>query len=272
MATEIGSQELEFRPGVVRGGRWQFEVGTAGAATLVLQTVLPALLFAREPSHVDIHGGTNVPWSPPQEYIARSFCPRSGAMGAEVAFECLVPGFYPKGGGCIEARVTPLTSARSSRSVDVSEAQLRSLSGVLRGGGATAGAYRAPADRRGARGARLGTGLRSASRRIRTRARPGTMLTIAASFERGHGRLQRHRARGKRAEEVGREAGEEAASFLAAAPRWTATSPTSCCSTRHSRRRTRFVTEEVTEHLRTNAWVISSSLTWRSRSTRPPAS
>ena len=42
----LGSQTLEFTPGPVTPGNYRFAVGTAGSATLVLQTVLPALLTA----------------------------------------------------------------------------------------------------------------------------------------------------------------------------------------------------------------------------------
>src|SRR5262249_26836235 len=42
----IGSRELSFTPGQVVPGRYHFAIGTAGSATLVLQTVLPALLIA----------------------------------------------------------------------------------------------------------------------------------------------------------------------------------------------------------------------------------
>src|SRR6187431_1560563 len=46
----VGSRSVFFRPGRARGGDYHFSVGTAGSATLVLQTVLPALITASEPS------------------------------------------------------------------------------------------------------------------------------------------------------------------------------------------------------------------------------
>jgi RNA 3'-phosphate cyclase len=255
---EIGSQELEFRPGVVRGGRWRFAVGTAGAATLVLQTVLPALLFADEPSHVDIQGGTNVPWSPAQEYVAHVFLPALSQMGAQVAFECLMPGFYPRGGGRIEARVTPV--ARALRPLDWrARGQLRSLSAW------SVAEARLPAHivRRQMEAAReaLGSaGLRTHEARPESHS-PGTALTIAASFERGMAGFGALGARGKRAEDVGREAGEEAARFLArraSVDRHLADQLLLYAALAGGE--TRFVTEEVTEHLRTNAWVIQQFL------------
>src|SRR5262245_8623472 len=53
VGAEIGSTELEFEPRAVRTGRHAFAVGTAGSATLVLQTVLPALLTASGPSTLE---------------------------------------------------------------------------------------------------------------------------------------------------------------------------------------------------------------------------
>ncbi|MGI5819254.1 MAG: RNA 3'-terminal phosphate cyclase [Armatimonadota bacterium] len=250
----IGSQQLEFRPEEIRAGRWQFEVGTAGSASLVLQTVLPALLFARGSSHIQVHGGTNVPWSPPQEYIDAVFLPTIGAMGAEVAFECLVPGFYPRGGGCIEARVRPLERPLSALRW-TERGELRSLTAY------SVAEARLPGHiiRRQIDGARevLGsTGLRAVEAHPPSRS-PGTMLTIAAGFERGRAGFSAIGRRGKPAEQVGREAGREAASLLGG----------SASVDRHladqlllyaavAAGRTQYVTDEVTEHLRTNAWVI----------------
>jgi RNA 3'-terminal phosphate cyclase (ATP) len=42
----IGSRELTFAPQTIMAGYHSFAVGTAGSATLVLETVLPALLQA----------------------------------------------------------------------------------------------------------------------------------------------------------------------------------------------------------------------------------
>jgi RNA 3'-terminal phosphate cyclase (ATP) len=62
----IGSQELEFAPATIDAGQYRFAVGTAGSATLVLQTVLPALLITDRASHLTLEGGThnNEPPSP----------------------------------------------------------------------------------------------------------------------------------------------------------------------------------------------------------------
>jgi RNA 3'-terminal phosphate cyclase (ATP) len=56
---ELGSRELVFAPRAIRGGDYAFAVGTAGSATLVLQTVLLPLMRASTPSTLTPDGGTH---------------------------------------------------------------------------------------------------------------------------------------------------------------------------------------------------------------------
>ncbi len=95
----LSSTELSFRPGKVRGGRYDFAVGTAGSSTLVFQTVLPALLLAREASQLTLRGGTHNPMAPPFDFLKRAFLPLLARMGGEVQAALMRPGFYPAGGG-----------------------------------------------------------------------------------------------------------------------------------------------------------------------------
>lgn len=103
----LGSQELEFRPGTVTPGDYRFAVGTAGSATLVLQTVLPPLLTAAGPTTLTLEGGTHNPFAPPFDFLARSFIPQLERMGPRVALTLECPGFYPAGGGRFQARIDP---------------------------------------------------------------------------------------------------------------------------------------------------------------------
>jgi RNA 3'-terminal phosphate cyclase (ATP) len=103
----IGSRELEFEPGEVRPGQYEFAVGTAGSATLVLQTVLPALMVAQGPSQLTLKGGTHNPWSPPFDFLAKAFLPLLNRMGANVKATLVRPGFYPAGGGEFTIAITP---------------------------------------------------------------------------------------------------------------------------------------------------------------------
>jgi len=103
----LSSQTLEFRPGPVTPGNYRFAVGTAGSATLVLQTVLPALLTASGHSTLTLEGGTHNPMAPPFDFLARSFMPLIHRMGPCVELELKRPGFYPAGGGRFHARIEP---------------------------------------------------------------------------------------------------------------------------------------------------------------------
>jgi RNA 3'-terminal phosphate cyclase (ATP) len=104
---EMGSQSLTFKPGDVTAGTYTFAVGTAGSATLVLQTVLPALMLAREPSTLFLEGGTHNPMAPPFDFLAASFLPVLNRMGPAVNATLERPGFYPAGGGRFQVTIQP---------------------------------------------------------------------------------------------------------------------------------------------------------------------
>jgi RNA 3'-terminal phosphate cyclase (ATP) len=104
---EVGSRALEFRPREVEPGDYRFSVGTAGSATLVFQTVLPALLGADAASSLSLEGGTHNPMAPPFEFLQRVYAPLLSRMGARVSLELERPGFYPAGGGRFHATVQP---------------------------------------------------------------------------------------------------------------------------------------------------------------------
>lgn len=104
---ELGSQTLVFEPGKVRAGDYAFNVGTAGSCTLVLQTVLPALMLASGTSRVSLSGGTHNPMAPPFHFLERSFAPLLRRLGIGLELELRRLGFYPAGGGQIAATIRP---------------------------------------------------------------------------------------------------------------------------------------------------------------------
>jgi len=103
----LGSQRLVFKPVSVHAGDFRFATGTAGSTTLVLQTVLPALLRGLAPSQVVLGGGTHNPLAPPFEFLQLAFAPALRAMGASLALELVRYGFAPAGGGVIVATIGP---------------------------------------------------------------------------------------------------------------------------------------------------------------------
>ena len=107
----VGSGEFTFVPGEVSAGEYEFSIGTAGSATLVLQTILPPLMILGEPSLVVVvEGGTHNPHAPPFEFIRKTFLPMVNKMGANVSMELQRYGFYPRGGGRFYVFVEPFAA------------------------------------------------------------------------------------------------------------------------------------------------------------------
>ena len=202
---ERGSGELLFEPGALRGGEIRLDIGTAGAATLVLETLLPALLCAAGPSRVTLTGGTHVPWSPCFEYLAEVLAPALAAMGCAMRLGIERHGFYPAGGGILTADVHP---GRPHPISLLERGRLRGISGVSAVGRLPASIAERQRDAALALlereiGAAIPVEIAVPSVRSSS---PGTCLFLRADWEgcaAGFGALG---APGKRAEAVGEEA------------------------------------------------------------------
>jgi RNA 3'-terminal phosphate cyclase (ATP) len=101
------SQTLDFMPGKVIPGNYHFDIGTAGSTSLVLQTVLPALIIAASPSKLVLEGGTHNPLAPPYEFLRYAFLPILNKMGATINATLEQPGFAPLGGGKLKIAIQP---------------------------------------------------------------------------------------------------------------------------------------------------------------------
>lgn len=110
LGAQVGSGELTFTPTEILPGDYAFAIGTAGSTSLVLQTVLPALMLASAPSALTIEGGTHNPFAPPFDFLARAFFPLLNRMGAQLKAELECPGFYPAGGGRARFTIIPAQS------------------------------------------------------------------------------------------------------------------------------------------------------------------
>jgi RNA 3'-terminal phosphate cyclase (ATP) len=256
----LRATELDFLPRrPVRAGRYDFNVadarkgGSAGAAALVLQTVLLPLALAKGDSALTLLGGTHVPWSPSFDYLERVFLPAVSGLGLKASLELRHPGFYPVGGGRFvahieESRLTPLKLERPG--------QLLRVSGLL----TIAGLDSAIAERMEETVVRLLEPLAVEvviARREAEAKSPGVALVLTPEYERGQAGFSAVGERGKRAEAVAAEACEallahhqsHAAVDIRLAdqlllPLAFAAGPSS------------FTTARATNHLKTNAAVI----------------
>ena len=103
----LNSLELTFRPGAVVPGAHEFKIASAGSTMLLLQTILPPLLWANAPSEVVLEGGTHNPFAPPFPFIERAFLPLLRRIGFDVEATLERAGFYPNGGGRCRIQIRP---------------------------------------------------------------------------------------------------------------------------------------------------------------------
>ncbi|MGQ0799729.1 MAG: RNA 3'-terminal phosphate cyclase [Pseudomarimonas sp.] len=103
----LGSSELQFEPQALSAGSYHIDIGSAGSASLVLQTVLPPLLRADGHSRLAITGGTHNMLAPSTCFLQRCFLPQLAKMGASVQLEVEREGLFPAGGGQIVVHIQP---------------------------------------------------------------------------------------------------------------------------------------------------------------------
>ncbi|ACS34522.1 RNA 3'-terminal phosphate cyclase [Thermococcus gammatolerans] len=107
---KVGSTVLEFVPGRAEPKHVKVPIKTAGSITLVLQALLPAMAFIG--GSFEITGGTDVPWSPPVDYLRNVTLFALEKMGLRAEIELKRRGHYPKGGGLVTGSVEPWESKK----------------------------------------------------------------------------------------------------------------------------------------------------------------
>ncbi len=254
----LNSQQIFFEPGPVHPGRYHFDIRTAGAAPLVLQTVFLPLARAGDSSHVTITGGTHVPHSPCFHYLERQWLPVLQSCGFWVRLSLERAGFYPQGGGEIQAQIRRVEAIHP---LDLMERgkllRIRGISAIANLEGSIARRQKLQALRR--------LEPICADSKIETSRLPspgkGTLLLVQAEFEHSSCCYFSLGAPGKRAEVVADEAVDALQRFLASdgaideyladqllLPLAFAGGPS------------RFRTARVTQHLLTNAGILQSFL------------
>jgi RNA 3'-terminal phosphate cyclase (ATP) len=254
----LSSTALQFHPGTVMGSDHSFDVsertGSAGSTSLVLQTILLPLLFARSSSSVSIIGGTHVPWSPTFHYLQFSFLPLLSRLGVNIDLNIEKWGWYPIGKGMITARVIPAKEIKPIRVVD--RGKLLRMSGI-------SAISNLPRD----------IGVRQRTRAIDSLAQrgigaemeiisapsigKGTLVFLSAEFENVTTGFDALGAIGKRAEEVADEACQGLFDFLDTASAFDphlADQVIPYLAMAHGT--SEFTTSRITRHLLTNIWVI----------------
>ncbi|XP_034636054.1 RNA 3'-terminal phosphate cyclase [Trachemys scripta elegans] len=105
---EIGSTEITFTPGKIKGGTHIADTKTAGSVCLLMQVAMPCVLFAASPSELRLKGGTNAEMAPQIDYTVLVFKPIIEKFN--LTFDCDIKrrGYYPQGGGEVIVRMSPV--------------------------------------------------------------------------------------------------------------------------------------------------------------------
>jgi RNA 3'-terminal phosphate cyclase (ATP) len=265
----LGSSELLFEPTrAPMAGEYHFDIsaiaetGSAGALTLLFQTIFLPLALAEGPSIVLLSGGTHVEHSPPYHYLKQVFLPMVRCIGLLADLEIEQWGWYPRGGGRVVAHI----DGRGSQEVRLSPLDLTERGKLLQVRGLSA-ASNLPGHVIQRQRDRAVQRLRA--RHIKAEIEllsppsigPGTVLFILALYEHvtagftGFGRLRYP------AEKVADDAADAFEAYLsskAAVDPHLADQillPLAMVPAASA-----YTTSEVTRHLKTNAWVIERLL------------
>ncbi len=256
----LDSTELAFMPRALRGGTYRFDVGaikgSAGSVSLLFQALLLPLTLASASSRLTLVGGTHVPWSPPIHYVTEVFLRALGGIGVEASLVLKRWGWYPAGGGEVEATIAP------ARGLGALVAAERPVIDSIAGLSAVSRLPRSIAERQRRRALeRLsGAGVAADIRleEVSPALGPGTLLFLAARGSGGAAALGR---RGVPAESVADEAADL---FLAY---WRSGAAVDAHLADQivpflalARGASAFTCSTLTSHLRTVAWAVQQFL------------
>jgi len=126
----VGSREIWFHPGkAIKGGTFTWDIGTAGSTSMLSLSLLPLGLFADRASNYRMTGGLFQDFAPSLFHLEHVLLPTVRKMGIEAEVRIIQPGYVPKGGGCMELKITPLKEALKPLNL-VSQSRVESIRGI----------------------------------------------------------------------------------------------------------------------------------------------
>lgn len=125
----LGSTEIEFIPKSFNVSDREIDIGTAGSISLLLQTLMPLLIFSKNPVTLEIIGGTAGLGAPTIQFLKYITFPILSKLGMKIPqVEIFKEGFYPRGGGKIKIKFEPI---KKLNSVQLSErGKVKSIKGI----------------------------------------------------------------------------------------------------------------------------------------------
>ncbi len=107
-----GSDEVVFIPKKLSSKSFKIDIGSAGAISLVIQSLLPLSLGINKICEFKIIGGTDVKYAPPIDYTKNITLKILKNFGIKTEITIRRRGFYPEGGGEVIFKMYPSTIKR----------------------------------------------------------------------------------------------------------------------------------------------------------------
>lgn len=252
----LGSQEVKFSPGKIQDKDLHIKIETAGSITLVLQILIPSVLFASSPIRITFEGGaTDTFFSPTMDYFRYVFLKILERMGGKAEVNILRRGYYPEGGAEMEVKIYPKKIEKLNLTEKGKLGKVLVISGASRSLKDKKVAERQVAGVKEVLG-KLKLPLEERIEYCDTRC-PGSQICLVAEFEKTVIGADNLGKLGKRAEDVGKEAALELLKE----------DKSGACLDKHmadqilpymalAKGKSQVSVSEVTGHAKTNIWVI----------------
>lgn len=253
---KLGSKEIIFIPKKLKGGEIEIEIPTAGSTGLIFQTLCLPSAFCEEDVYIKIKGGaTYGKFAPPMDYIKLVLLRVLEKAGYKCKIEIKKHGFYPKGGAEVEIyiparqKLTPLILKERGKLLEIKGISVASE--FLK--------RRNVAERQKSAVKNL---LEKAKIEVlyQKTSNPGSGITLAGIYENTILGADALGERGKKAEEVGKEAAEKLLEAMRS----------EACLDEHASDQVlpfiaiagkgEITVSKITKHALTNAWVIEKFL------------
>ncbi len=114
----LASEKLTYIPNVIKKRSIKVDIGTAGSISLLLQSLLLPCLFHDKKVKLEIIGGTSGKWAMPFDFFKYVFLPHIYPFAESIEAKLLKRGYYPKGGGLVEIKISPKVEKPSIHSVN----------------------------------------------------------------------------------------------------------------------------------------------------------
>ncbi len=269
----LGSEEIKFYPDEIQVKDLNIKIETAGSITLVLQTLILPSLFAHStnsgqvsPVKITFEGGaTDTFFSPTMDYFQFVFLKILEKMDARTEINILKRGYYPEGGAKVEVSIEPWRRDKSLLKPSLRLVERGNLKRILAASGASESLKNKKVAERQIAGVReiLGKLKLPIEERVEYYETecPGSQITLAAEFENTVIGADALGKLGKRAEDIGKEAGLELLQEQ----------KSGACLDKYSadqilpymalaQGKSQVSVSEITKHSQTNVWVIEKFL------------